>query len=177
MRKALWLPLAVAVAVCAVLSSQPRADEKKAEAKPLKAQDFVTKASAAGLAEVNLSSLAKDRANRPEVKQFSQRMVEDHTKANNELLKLADSKGLKAASRMDDEHQKAADKLAGLKGADFDRAYMDVMVKDHDEAVTLFENASKNVDDKDLQAWAAKTLPTLREHRDMAHKIAGAKKE
>src|SRR5262249_45151626 len=152
------------VVLGAVAESQPRAEEKKAEEKKeakLTAQDFVTKASAAGLAEVNLGNLARDRAGRPEVKTFAARMVEDHSKANLELLKLADGKGLKAAPRMDEKHQKLADKLVGLKGADFDKEYMDAMVKDHDEAVMLFETASKGVDDKDPQAWAAKTLPTL----------------
>jgi len=171
MRKTLLFVLAGAV--CLVGAGRPRAEEKKADAK-LSAQEFVTKASAAGLAEVNLGNLAKDRASSPHVKDFAQHMVTDHTKANAELLKLADAKGLKPASRMDETHEKLATKLAGLKGADFDKEYMKAMVKDHEDAVSLFEHASKGVDDKDLQAWAGKTLPTLKEHLEMAKKVAGS---
>jgi len=166
--------LAAVVVFGGILVSEPGAkEEKKAEAKAVSAQEFATKASAAGLAEVNLSSLAKDRASRAEVKHFAQHMIDDHTKANMELLQLVNAKKLRAAERMDDEHQKMHERLSGLKGEEFDRQYMTVMLKDHEEAVALFGAAAKGLDDKDLQAWAAKTLPTLRGHLDMARKAAG----
>src|SRR5262249_46312729 len=80
-------------------------------------------ASGAGLAEVNISRLAAERAAATEVKGFAQHMIEDHSKANAELLKLADSRKLRPAERMDAEHQKTFDRLAGLKGDSFDRGY------------------------------------------------------
>src|SRR3954463_14728434 len=101
MRRVVSLAVAVVLGGCllAVPWSQAR-DEKKAEKKALSAQEFVTKASAAGLAEVNLSGLAKDRASRAEVKHFAEHMVTDHTKANAELLQLANTKSLRVAPRM-----------------------------------------------------------------------------
>jgi len=158
-------------ALLAVSWSEAR-DEKKAD-KKLSAQEFVTKASAAGLAEGNLSNLAKDRASRAEVKHFAEHMVKDHTKANMELLQLANTKSLRVAPQMDDQHRRLADRLVTLKGDEFDREYMTGMVKDHEEAVALFSSAEKGLDDKDLQSWVSKTLPTLREHLDMARKTAG----
>jgi putative membrane protein len=131
-------------------------------------QHFVHKASAAGLAEVNLGALAAKRASDPEVRKFAERMVRDHTKANKELIALANKKGLKVAEGMDAKHRKCEEKLLSLRGAAFDREYMDGQLKDHKEAVSLFEKESKSGKDEDLKAWAGKTLPHLREHLKMA---------
>jgi len=134
---------------------------------------FVMMASAAGLAEVNLSGLAASRAASADVKQFAQHMVTDHTKANMELNRLADAKRFAPARAMDAKHQALADQLARLKGADFDRAYMDAMVADHQTAVSLFQAEATNGKDADLKGWAGKTLPTLKDHLKMAQDVAG----
>jgi putative membrane protein len=132
--------------------------------------DFVKKASAAGLGEVNLGILAAKYGG-AEVKKFANHMVKDHTKANQELLKLADARRLTVARTMDADHSKTMDKLATMSGADFDRMYMDGQVKDHKEAVALFEKQAKEGKDADLRGWAEKTLPTIREHLKMAQKV------
>jgi putative membrane protein len=131
-------------------------------------RDFVTKASAAGLAEVNLSNLAATRAANPAVKEFARRMVVDHTQANRELLALANEKMLTVARTMDDDHQKLFKKLGSEEGANFDKDYMEAMVKDHEEAVKLFEAESKDGQDEALKKWAKKTLPTLKDHLKLA---------
>jgi len=131
-------------------------------------QQFVLKASASGLAEVNLANMALKQANEATVKKFAEMMAHDHSKANKELLALADKKKMTAATRMDAEHEKAAAELAKLTGAAFDREYMAGQVKDHKEAVALFETEAKEGRDEDLKAWAEKTLPTLRDHLKMA---------
>jgi len=140
-------------------------------------QDFVFKASAAGLAEVNLGSLGVSNASAIDVKKFAEMMVEDHTKANKELLALGDKKRLQAAPRMDGEHERAAAALAQLKGGAFDREFMAGMVKDHKEAVALFERQAKDGKDEDIKSWADKTLPTLRHHLEMAQDISGRLKD
>jgi putative membrane protein len=140
------------------------AEEKKADNKILTDQEFVTAASAGGLAEVNLSRLAMERAQRPEVKNFAQEMIKDHTKANEELLKLADSKKLTPARQMDATHQALANDLAQMKGEAFDRAYLKAMEKDHADAIIVFEAAHLTVPDKDLKAFAGKTLATIKVH-------------
>jgi len=134
---------------------------------------FVFKASAGGLAEVNLGTLAVKHASDPAVKRFAQKMVDDHTKANKELLERATKTRLRAAPRMDAEHLKMAETLATLSGAAFDRQYMAGQVKDHEETVALFEKESRNGKHDDLKTWAEKTLPDLREHLKMAQDIHG----
>jgi putative membrane protein len=136
-------------------------------------RDFVTKAAQDGMAEVALGELALKQASNNEVKQFAQRMVNDHSKANNELKELASKKGIAFPSEASAKHKAAQDRMAKLSGADFDREYMRAMVKDHDNAVALFEKQSRSGSDPELKAWAEKTLPVLREHQKMARDLAG----
>jgi putative membrane protein len=150
-----------ALVLCAAAADEGALDDKT----------FVEKASAAGLAEVNAGRLAEKQASSADVKKFAKMMVEDHTKANKELNKLADGKRFKVATRMTKEHQVMADKLAKLDGAQFDREYMAGQVKDHEEAVALFEKQAKSGTDADLKNWAEKTLPTLKKHLKMAKEI------
>lgn len=147
-------------------------DRKDSDRKGGGDREFVTKASASGLAEVNLSNLAARRASTPEVRSFAQRIIADHTRANRELLGLANDKGWSLARAMDDQHQKLFDKLGKMDGADFDRAYMDGMVKDHEDAVKLFDQESKDGSDDTLKTWAGRTLPALKMHLKMAQEIA-----
>jgi putative membrane protein len=129
---------------------------------------FVEKAAAHGLAEVELGKLAAQKASSSEVKQFGQRMVDDHGKANDELKQLASTKGITLPGAPDKAHQRDMDKMSKLSGEQFDREYMQHMVKDHKQDVKDFEKQSKGAKDADLKAFAAKTLPTLQEHLRMA---------
>jgi putative membrane protein len=136
-------------------------------------RDFVTKAAQDGMAEVALGELAARQASNNEVKQFAQRMVDDHSKANNELKELASKKGIAFPSEVSAKQRASQDRMAKLSGADFDREYMRAMVKDHDSAVALFEKESRSGSDPELKAWAEKTLPVLREHQKLARDLAG----
>jgi putative membrane protein len=133
---------------------------------------FVTKSAQAGMAEVAAGSMAAQKATNADVKNFANRMVNDHGKANDELKGLATNKGMALPSETDAEHKAAADKLAAQSGAAFDKAYMAQMVKDHEAAVSDFDKASKNAGDPDLKNWASKTLPTLQDHLKMAKDIS-----
>jgi len=159
-----------ALTVAVLVLATARGDES---AKSGTDQTFVHKATAAGLAEVNLGTIAAKQASDPAVKKFGAMMVKDHTKANKELLSLANTKELKSATSMDEMHEKLSAKLLKLSGAEFDREYMASQVKDHEEAVALFEKQSKGGKDEDLRAWAKKTLPDLRHHLKMAKSIHG----
>lgn len=132
---------------------------------------FARKVSACGLAEVNLSELAVRFAHNPDVKRFAQRMVMDHKQANLQLTRLANARSIKLPAEMDEKHQKLYDKLKGLQGEEFDKCYMEAMVKDHEEAVKLFENQAKDGKDADLKKMAADLEPTLKEHLEMARKL------
>jgi len=132
---------------------------------------FVHEAAAGGMAEVELGKLAAGKASSPDVKAFGQRMVDDHSKANDELKALASQKGMTLPSAPEPAHKAMQDRLSKLTGAAFDKAYMQEMVKDHDKDVAAFKHASTSAADPDLKAWAAKTLPTLQEHQTQAKSI------
>jgi putative membrane protein len=135
-------------------------------------QGFVTQASADGLAELDLARLALQKSQNPEVRKFAQRMIDDHTKANRELNSVADRNQLRPAPQAGEKHRQLMERLSRLQGADFDRGYAEAMAKDHDEAVSLFERACKDCKQKDLKDFADKTISTLKEHKEMAHKLA-----
>jgi putative membrane protein len=130
-------------------------------------KDFVMKVAQGGQAEVTLGNMAASKAQSADVKTFGNRMVTDHSKANDELKQLATNKGLTLPADLG-PHQKDADELGKKSGKDFDKAYMEAMVKDHEKDVKEFEDESKKAKDADLKAWVTKTLPTLQEHLKMA---------
>jgi putative membrane protein len=136
-------------------------------------KEFVVEAGMGGLAEVQMGNVALQNAQSADVKAFAQRMVTDHSKANEELKQLATAKGLALAAELAGEHQKALEHLTTLTGAEFDKAYMKHMVEDHNQDVTAFQNAAAIATDADVKAWAAKTLPTLQEHKKLALEVAG----
>lgn len=126
-------------------------------------RNFVTKAAEGGRMEVALGQLAQGRASGDAVKQFGQRMVEDHGAANQELMQLAENKGMK----LDDKTPKPdrlMERLSKLQGPDFDREYVKAMVKDHKQDVAEFKRMHSGAVDPNLKAWVDKTLPTLEDH-------------
>ena len=129
---------------------------------------FLKKAAEHGMAEVELGNLAREKAMRDEVKQFAERMVADHTKANAEVQALAASNGVKLPTQPDRDHRKDLEKLRGLSGPDFDREYMKHMLKDHKDDVEDFRKQADSKKPNDVNRFAAKTLPVLEEHLRMA---------
>ncbi len=194
----------------------PTTDAANASAPANSDNEVVIKLAHGGMMEVELGKLAVEKAASDSVKQFAQRMIDDHSKANTELSELASQKGItlptmteqaknpdntstaqvqnvatggkddhstmhksganKDQAKMMEEHQKAMSKLAGLSGADFDREYMEMMVKDHEKVAALLEKASTNASDADIKAFAAKTLPVVNEHLQMARSIQASLK-
>ena len=145
--------------------------DAKADAKGSLSGDdrtFAMKAAQGGLMEVEAGKAAQSKAQSDAVKQFAQRMVTDHSKANDELMSLAKSKSLDLPSALDKSHAAHMDKLNKASGAAFDREYMKHMVDDHQKAVADFEKQSKNGKDADLKKWAGSKLPTLKEHLKLA---------
>ena len=124
-----------------------------------------------GLAELEYGRLASQNASSPDVKRFAQRIVDDHSKAGDELKAIASRKDVALATKLDDQHRGMQEKLAKLKGAAFDRAYMAHMVTTHLKAVALFQEEAKAGQDPDVKAWAVKTLPILQEHLKVASSI------
>lgn len=133
---------------------------------------FVMKAAQGGKMEVELGNLAMQNASSDAVKQFAQRMVNDHGKANEELASMASQKGVTLPTDVASDGKKMHDRLSKMQGAAFDKAYMQHMVKDHQKDVAEFEKQSNSGSDPDLKAWASKTLPKLREHLEQARSIS-----
>jgi putative membrane protein len=129
---------------------------------------FLKKAAEGGVAEVEFGKLAADKASDPDVKKFGQKMVDDHSKANEDLMKLAKDKGVDVPNGLDAKTQKEKDRLAKLSGAAFDRAYMKMMVSDHKKDVAEFDKMSRQAKDPDVRSFASSKLPTLKEHLELA---------
>lgn len=136
-------------------------------------RDFATKAAQGSMAEVEAGKMARDRAVNQSVKDFAQRMVKDHGKASNELTQLARKKGVTLPSTLADDQKGMIDKMTGQSGVQFDRAYMNAMVEDHEKDVELFRKEAQGTDvgDRDLRRWANKMLPILEDHLKNARVI------
>ena len=143
-------------------------------------ESFLRKAAAGGAAEVELGNLARNKASDPAIKDFGEKMVTDHSKANDELKRLAQEKGVVVPDMPDSKSKREMDRLSKLSGADFDKAYAKLMVSDHEKDVSEFEHESKNARDPDVKEFASKTLPTLQDHLRLARednsKVANGQK-
>jgi len=135
---------------------------------------WVMKIAKGSMAEVELGKLAAEKGSSDAVKQFGQRMVDDHSKANDELKTLAQSKKITLPTEIAGEEKALRDRLMKLSGPAFDQAYVKAMVNDHLKAVSEFRTESRSGTDPEVKAWAAKTLPTLEEHLKMARDANGA---
>ena len=165
MRKsALTAALVLAVAAAPAFAGQ----QKHKTSKPANDTTFVTKAAQGGLAEVELGKLAQQKGTSAEVKTFGQRMVDDHSKANDELKSIAQQKNITLPTTIDPKDKALQARLEKLSGPAFDRAYMQAMVTDHKKDVSEFRTESQSGRDSDIKAFAAKTLPTLEDHLRLA---------
>ncbi len=133
---------------------------------------FMKKAAQGGLAEVTLGNLAEQNASNDAVKQFGSRMVTDHSKANDQLRKIADEKGITLPSHMDAKDKQTSKLLESKKGPAFDKAYTRDMVKDHEADIAEFRKEAENGKDPAVKAWAQQTLPTLEQHLSMAKQVS-----
>lgn len=132
-------------------------------------ESFLRQAAENGHAEVEGSKLAVQKATDPKVKAFAEKMVDDHTKAGNELKALADTKGVKISDEPSMAQKASLKVLASQDGAKFDKNYAEsIGVKAHEDTVKLFKKAAADAKDADVKAFAAKTLPTLEHHLQMA---------
>jgi putative membrane protein len=136
----------------------------------LNASTFVTKATEAGMTEVELGRLALRRSLNPDIRKFAQRMVDDHGKAGAELAGIARSSNLKVPTKLDAAHAEMVQAMNDKSDADFDNAYIKDMELDHQQALALFHQAA-SLPDNQLAQFATRTLPTLEEHKRMADEL------
>ena len=132
---------------------------------------FVARAAEIGMAEVMLSTLAEEQAVDPAVKAFGGEMQAEHRRANSILINLAKEKKWYTPKNMNAEHQDAYDNLLQIRSDQFDRRYMEQMIRDHEIAVALFGEAVKQATDPELRRYAVETEPALRDHLAKARGI------
>lgn len=135
-------------------------------------RQFMMKAAMMDMAEIQAGRLAVSQGASEAVKQFGQRMIDDHTRTSRQLMQIASTAGVTPPQTLDAKHKAAADKLSRMTGAEFDRAYMKQMVKDHQEAVSLYQRQSTRGSMAELRTFASATLPALQEHLSMARSMA-----
>jgi putative membrane protein len=169
MKRILPMAICIVAGVCMapVLASQQKSPEGGVRGD----EPFMKEAAIGGLFEVKMGQVAAMKAHSNEVKQFGQRMVTDHSKANRELMDIAAKKGISLPKELDGKHQDMMDHLSKLSGSEFDREYISHMVKDHEEDAAAFEKEARSGQDAEVKAWAGKTLTIVREHLRMAQQI------
>ncbi len=125
-----------------------------------------------GMAEVDLGKLATQKSTNPKVKNFAQMMVKDHSAANEKLESLASAQHVALPKTLDAAHDAEKTKLEGLTGQNFDKAYIQSQVKDHEKTLNLLEKEISSGQDPQAKALAQQVLPTIREHMDAVRTLA-----
>lgn len=139
----------------------PKIDDKR----------FAKDAAVGAMMDVELGKLAAQKASRDDIKQFGQKMVEDHTKANDQLKQLAGKENISLPDSLDSRHQSRVDKLSKLSGEDFDKAFVKDQLKDQQAQVRQFTDESQNGTDPNVKAFASNMLPTLQQHVELAKNL------
>lgn len=141
--------------------------------------DFVEKAAAGGIAEIEASRLALEKSQSADIKAFANMMITDHGKANDQLASIAKKNDIEVPDSTTLIKQ-AKEKILDMRDESFDAAYANNQVKAHEEAIELFKKEANTVtDDKtkgatELKGFAQQMLPGLQKHLDMAKKLQAA---
>ena len=131
-------------------------------------QKFVEEAANGGMMEVAVGKLAQQKSSNDAVKQFGEKLVQDHTKANDQLKEAASKAGITVPATLDSKHQSKVDKLSSLSGDAFDKAFAKDAVKDHEKDIKLFKKEAESATHPSIKEFASSTLPVLQEHLSMA---------
>ena len=132
-------------------------------------RDFIAKAASGGMFEVKSSQLALEskKLRDDKEKDFARMMIDDHSKANRELMSLIQGKGIDAPKSLLPEHQRLLDDLKDLNGDEFAQRYHAIQLQAHQDTIALFQREAQDGQDTELRKFATATLPTLEKH--LAH--------
>ncbi len=145
-------------AASATAGKVSRADEK-----------LMTEIAQANLAEIEAGKLAKDKSQNDQVKSFAQKMIDDHTKALDELKQLAQAKGVTLPTEPDRQQKAMEKRLSSLSGDKFDKQYLEQAGdRSHKDTHKLLKQASTKAQDSDLKNYASKTMSVVESHQQMA---------
>lgn len=129
---------------------------------------FLVNASEINLEKIQLGQLAQQNGRTTHVKELGKIMEDAHTKSQNDLIALAKSKNITIPVSVTENVQEAYKELKEKSGNDFDKAYADLMVSKHKDAIATFEKVSTNSNDADIKNWATISLTALRTHLDQS---------
>jgi putative membrane protein len=127
-------------------------------------KQFLKEAAVRGMTEVELAKLATQKGETDAVKQFGQKVVDEHGKTNDELKELAGSDGVTIPASLDSKHQSRIDKLAKLSGTQFDRAFIKDELKEHEQDIRDFQREAQGGTEPKVKDFASKNLPALQSH-------------
>jgi len=136
---------------------------------PITDQQFYQQAMVANQKEIAAGNMALQQAEDQQVKDYAQMIVDDHTAMNQTVV---DEAGMADAAMPAPDPAVTAE-LQGTTGADFDRAYLAMMVAAHEKAIAMFENAEQNASTEEARNLASNALPKLREHLERAKELQG----
>jgi putative membrane protein len=134
----------------------------------VKDRQFIEQVASTNMAEIKMARLALDKSQDATVRKLAQMLIDDHERSGKQLKSIASDEKFPEPTSMDTADQQKYDKLAALTGKDFDTEYLKMTVKDHDQTIQEFQKASNTLSNADLKSFATKTLPTLKEHKEMA---------
>lgn len=162
--------LSLAVAMLMALAGPVMADDSAAGVSD-QDREFVKEAALGSMQEVQLGKIVADRATNSDVKQFGEKMVEEHSKASAKLKEIASQKGLSLPQQLDEDRKEAINDLTKHTGPEFDREYISLMVDDHEEDIDTFKEQAEDGKDPALKQFASQTVPKLEQHLSMAKQI------
>lgn len=136
-----------------------------------KSSSFLVRVANSGMAEVQLAKLAQQKATISAVKSFAAMLEKDHSAVGEQVKSFASQRNVTLPATVSDDHQKMYSDMEKMNGKDFEKEYISMMVKAHNDGIDLFENTRSNASDVDIKNFADKTLPTLKKHLDSAQAI------
>ncbi len=173
MKKSLTSIIAITTLLAAgplMAQNQPKTSTEKEKA-PHTAASFIKNAAEGNLAEVQLGQLAQQKSQNAQVKEFGQRLVQDHTQANQKLETLAKSENVTWPTQPDKRDQRLMQRFEKLSGSEFDQQFVRHAIRDHARDIAKYDHAANNLQDNALKSYAQDTLPTLREHLKLAEQL------
>ncbi len=160
-------------------SGEPKSKQSdKSSSSSLSTSDrnFINKAAAGGLAEVEIGKLAQEKAESQQAKELAAKLVQDHSKADQQLKQIAATRGIDVPDKLDKSAEREIDKLKKLSGAKFDHEFASHEVSDHKKDIKDFGKEAKSSKDEDLKSFASGAMPTLQEHLKLAQAAQGGNK-
>lgn len=167
-------------AVLALALAGPAAAQTSPPAQPTPEQmaaapsDFVSNAASMGMAEVALGRMAMEKAQSEQIKEFARHVAEDHARNNQKLQQAAQQAGVRLPAQPQPDEQATIQRLQSLSGQEFDRAFADQMVKDHQQAIALNQSQARGGEVPAIRDYAQQTLPALQQHLQQAQQVASA---